>query len=90
MITEGLLDFIEAVIVWVISLVPDFELPWWLTDGSFSSALTDVGSKVAPVAVWAPIAVLAAVVPLVWFVQLVMVGVQLGMKIYAMVRGGAS
>lgn len=90
MITEFLLDLIEGAVSWLVGLLPDFTLPSWLTDGSIGSTLSDLGSKVAPVSSWFPTAVLVSVIGVVLIVRAVMFGVAVVVKIYAMVRGGAS
>ncbi|HWJ98030.1 MAG TPA: hypothetical protein VNQ33_07715 [Acidimicrobiales bacterium] len=88
MIVEAILDFIFAGIRWVISLVPAWTLPSFLL--SPLSALTTLAANVAWMGNWLPWNVIVGGMALMGSVRLVMAAVEFVMKVYAMIRGGAS
>lgn len=87
-LADAFLDVVEGIISFVIGLVPDLEVPSWFTAGS--STLVDWASYAAPMSQWVPFTVIIGVLGTVLTVWGLMALFSLVLKIYAMVRGGAS
>jgi len=90
MIVEAFLDGLEIALQAVIDLIPDWTPPGWVTDGSFASALNDVATKAQPMGSWLNFGLWASVLVVVMWAKLAGIAASLAMKVYAMVRGGAS
>lgn len=88
MIVEALLDMIEAVLGFLVGLVPDWTPPGWVTDNAIGSALQWMASMVGPLAIWFPFGLFATVVGGVFLFHVAMDGLGLMLKLYGMIRGG--
>ncbi|MCU1356113.1 MAG: hypothetical protein JWM89_1531 [Acidimicrobiales bacterium] len=90
MITEFLFDMIEGVVHGLLSLIPHWTPPSWLTDGTFGNGVQAVAVKAAPMGAWVPWTVMVAACASVLAVWAGTVVLSVSLKLYAMIRGGAS
>lgn len=88
-LTDSVLDALESVVLFLIGLLPD-SVPDWFDPGIVTEGFQALMEYAAPVGLWLPLGLLGGVVISVVVVWFSMSAVQLAMKIYAMIRGGAS
>lgn len=89
-LADAVLGFLEGVVVGLLGLLPSFDPPAFLSDGSVASAIEDWGAYAAPMGHWVPFGTIAACLAAVAAVWVLMIVVNVLLKVYAMVRGGAS
>lgn len=88
-IADALLGLVETVISGVLGLIPSMDPPSFLTDGQVADAVDEWGSFASPMGHWVPFSTIAACIAAVLAVWLLMIGVQIVLKVYSMIRGGS-
>lgn len=82
MITAFFLNILISLISFVVALLPEFGLP-----SGFTSAVTLIWSYIQPFGFLFPIATLSAVITVAVFFHLSLLGYDIFLKVYAMIRG---
>lgn len=88
MIVDAVLDYIQAMLMALINLIPDWAAPSWVT--GIWPPIGTLAARVGMVSAWIPWPVIVVCLTAVWVVKSGSSIVQLFIKLYAMVRGGAS
>lgn len=89
-ITEWLLDLLDSAVAWVVGFLPAGGFPpdEWVS--SIVGGASYFWSGAGPLSVWVPWTFLIGGLMTAWFVRMGMATVSLVLKVYAMIRGGAT
>lgn len=92
MITDALLTIVTAPLVLLLSAIPHFTEPSWLSDGSLASNASALGSQMSGFAYWIPWGALLQVTATVFTVFALVVSARLGLWLWSKlpVIGGGS
>lgn len=90
MIVDALLGFIQSALTGLAGVIPAFTVPSWFEPGGWISSLNSLAGWAGSMSNWVPWTTIIGALAVAWFVRGGMVAVALIMKVYAMVRGGAS
>jgi hypothetical protein len=90
LITEFLLDMVESAVSFLVSFIPEWDPPPVLTDGTIRDGVEALTGWAGLVGGWVPWPVVLAASFAAIVVRLGFLGVAMVLRVYAMIRGGAS
>jgi len=89
-LADAFLDALESLVMWFVSLIPSGPLPAWFDSSAVVNAADTLLTWAGPATAWFPLGLFASALVGTLSLWGVMVLIRIAMKVYAMIRGGAS
>jgi len=89
-IVDAILDFLQGIVIFLIELIPDFELPDFTSEGAMGTALGGLADVVRPWSYWFPVTWFAGIVGTVFLAARATDLVGLALRVFSLLTGGGA